>query len=84
MLYLDEEPMLIRADIVPCRGRTARADTMVQESFTAKELDALAPLIAGDCECLRENRYERYEPRPETIERIEKRIQAARRIKYGR
>ena len=84
MLYLDEEEMLARLDIVPCRGRDSLADTMVRESFTAKELDALAPLTKGDIECLKGDRYARYVPRPETIERLESRILAARRIKYGR
>ena len=69
---------------IPCRGRISLADSMIEESFTARELDALAPLSADDLECLRGDRYERYETRPETIGRMKARIMAARRIKYGR
>ena len=69
---------------IPCRGRLTLAETCVRESFTAKELDSLAPLTKGDIECLKGDRYARYVPRPETIERVERRILAARRIKYGR
>ena len=48
-------------------------------AFTMKQLDALAPLSEDDCECLRAF----YTPRCETIERLNKRILAAREIKYG-
>ena len=61
-------------EMIPCRGPTDRGG-----AFTVKQLDALAPLSEDDCECLRAF----YTPRCETIERLNKRILAAREIKYG-
>ncbi|MGH9931004.1 MAG: hypothetical protein ACREA9_17490 [Pyrinomonadaceae bacterium] len=66
---------------IPCRGRIALPETIRLESFTAKELDEVAPLSQHDRECLGEAYW--YEPRPETIGRVEKRIQVAKGLKYG-
>ena len=67
------------SEMVLCRGRVSREEITTKTSFTAKQLDALAPLSSDDCECLRAF----YTPRCETIERLNKRILAAREIKYG-
>ena len=76
----DEDEMLsIPTNIVPCRGREGLRDTTVQESFTGKELDLLAPLAPKDSKEMGEFGT----PDPETIERLKKRILAARRLKYG-
>lgn len=80
MFDLDEDDMLdIPVHIVPCRGRAGRPDTDYFESFTEKELDLLAPLAPGDSQEMAQYSA----PNPETITRLEQRIEAARRLKYG-
>ena len=80
MLDFDEDEMLnISAAVVPCRGREARLDTDRDNDFTARELDELAPLAPGDAKDLGEHST----PSSETLARVEKRIKAARRLKYG-
>ena len=83
MLY-PEDDEYDPPETIPWRGRLSGKDTDHTGSFGAKELDASAPLTPGDCECLRSSRWDERDPRPETIERLEERILAARRIKYGR
>lgn len=67
------------AHIVPCRGREGKLETDVCESFTAEELDAIAPLRAEDVRGLAD--YSLLSD--ETVARMASRIQAARRLKYG-
>ena len=83
MLYLDDDEY-DPPETIPYRGRVSRGDTDHSGSFTASELDTSAPLTADDLECLRADRYYYHEPRPETKERLQNRILAARAIKYGR
>ena len=56
-----------------------RPDTNVFTEFTAAELDAVAPLRQGDEKWLGEFCY----TTPELIERMDERIKAAKRLKYG-
>jgi hypothetical protein len=65
-------------NIIPHRGRGLR-DTNVSTEFTAKELDSVAPLQRGDAKEMGEFSC----PGPETIERMNERIKAAKRLKYG-
>ena len=76
----DDMQLYIPTNVVPCRGRDGGAPTIVCESFNTKQLDALAPLAPIDQKAL----GERFVPEKETIDRLEKRIEAARRLKYGR
>lgn len=70
---------LDRHHIVSCRGRVRREDTDIHESFTAEQLDALAPLERGDTTEMGELSI----PGSDTIDRLQKRIEAAKRLKYG-
>lgn len=82
MVDFDEDEMLnTPATIVPCRGREGKLETDVCEPFTAKDLDQIAPLAPGDAKDLADNYYSL--PSCETMARLAKRIQAARRLKYG-
>lgn len=67
------------ATVIPLRGRLKREETNVCESFTERALDLIAPLEPEDSRDLGEDRC----PGVETLVRIGKRIQAARRLKYG-
>jgi len=71
---------ILRDRVIPLRGDFPLGDTSVRESFTKRALDAIAPLAPGDERWLGENCY----PSVETLERVEKRIEAARKLKYGR
>jgi hypothetical protein len=66
-------------NIVPCRGRAGKYDTHQLASFTETELDQLAPLDSRDPKEMGEFCI----PSSETIARVQRRIQAARRLKYG-
>ena len=66
-------------NVVPCRGRYALPERDVQTAFSARELDDLEPLDQRDIAEL----AERSRPRDETISCVERRILAARRLKYG-
>jgi len=80
VLDFDEDDMLITPyRVVPDRGRAGQFESNVCESFTAEQLDALAPLEPDDAREM--GAYTT--PRSETISRVQKRIQAARRLKYG-
>jgi hypothetical protein len=65
-------------NIIPRRGKKL-PDTNVFTEFTAKELDAIAPLQQGDEKGMGEFDC----PTTEMIERMDERIQAAKRLKYG-
>lgn len=54
-------------------------DSHVGEEFTAKELDAIAPLAPGDAQWFGEF----CRPPIETVERMDRRIKAAKKLKYG-
>ena len=71
---------MLRDRVIPLRGDFPGGDSHVQESFRKSELDAIAPLAPGDEKWLGENCL----PSCETIERCQARIDAARRLKYGR
>ena len=64
--------------IIPHRSRTL-PDTNVSAEFSAKELDAMAPLQQGDANEMGEYSF----PSHEVIERMDRRIEAAKRLKYG-
>ena len=65
--------------VVPCRGRCALPERDVRATFSASELDDLAPIDQRDIAEL----AERSCPRDETASNVERRILAARRLKYG-
>ena len=72
--------LMLRDTVVPYRGDYPRADTRGDRaSFTKSDLDKIAPLAPGDERWLGENCF----PSCETMERVEARIEAARRLKYG-
>jgi len=72
--------MYPRENIVPCRGREMLHVTDVSGAFTAQDLDAIAPLAPEDSRDVGEDRI----PSSATIERLEARIAAARRLKHGK
>jgi len=67
------------ATIVPFRGREGQLETNVCLTFTADELDAIAPLKPEDVRGLSD--YSLLSD--ETMTRMAARILAARRLKYG-
>jgi len=72
--------LMLRDTVVPLRGDFPRADTRGDRaSFSKSDLDKIAPLAPGDERWLGENCF----PSCETMERVEARIEAARRLKYG-
>lgn len=66
--------------LVPCRGREDRLATNPCDTFSTRQLDELAPLEPHDASELGDY----CTPSSETITRVQKRIEAARRLKYGR
>ena len=71
--------LMLRDSIVPYRGDFRGMDTRTEKTFSVRKLDEIAPLVAGDEKWMGENCI----PSAETIERVQARIEAARRLKYG-
>lgn len=66
--------------VIPWRDREARDNSCVRSAFTMRELDAIAPLEPQD-----QNDLIVYAmPLPGTRNRMQARIEAARKLKYGR
>lgn len=72
--------LILRDQMVPYRGNAPREATRTEETFSVRRLDEIAPLAPGDEKWMGENVI----PSAETIERVQARIEAARRLKYGR
>ena len=80
MLTDDEkelDPMYL-PDVMPCRGRNAGKETLVDLGFTLEELDAISDMPDFVTELLKTNR-----PGEEAEEILRERIRAARILKYG-
>jgi hypothetical protein len=64
--------------VIPRQGK-GLPDTNVFTDFSAEQLDAIAPLEKGDSHEMGEFSC----PSTEAIERMDERIKAAKRLKYG-
>lgn len=61
-----------------CRGRLTQPETAPSTSFTRKQLDSAAPLTKNDMWRLAHNK-----PNTFTKMAVQRRIEEARRLKYG-
>lgn len=80
--YLDDDMPILFSDLLAavsqCRGRPGLRETLSKESFTAEQLDAAAPLTKKDLLSLQTGN-----PSARAKEKYRRRLETARRLKYG-